>query len=149
MEEFTRVCICLACFIQVTGVHHLDFTLITVRGDTHIAADHVLKAYEDLEFLDGFLVVEVFMIVGSDTSYRQLQGISVDLLMDGRYLEAEHHPLVVDGFIRIQELIHGLVDCFGNSAFDDMTYPDLRVVDALTPEKLLCRFMDCFYKGRV
>ena len=53
-------------------IHYLDLTLIAVRGNTHIAADHVLKAHKNLEFLRGFLVVEVFMVVGPYSSYCQL-----------------------------------------------------------------------------
>ena len=53
-------------------IHHLDLALIAVRGDTHIAADHVLKAHKDLEFLRRFFVVEVFMVVGPYPSYCQL-----------------------------------------------------------------------------
>ena len=53
-------------------IHHLDLTLIAVRGDTHIAADPILKAHKDLEFLRGFLVVKVFMVIGPYPSYGQL-----------------------------------------------------------------------------
>ena len=52
-------------------VHYLDFTLIAVRTDTHITAHHVLESHEDLEFLHGFPVVEVFMVIGPYPSYGQ------------------------------------------------------------------------------
>ena len=52
-------------------IHHLNLALIAVRGDTHITADHVLKAHKDLEFLRRFLVVEVFMVIGPYSSYGQ------------------------------------------------------------------------------
>lgn len=53
-------------------IHYLDLALVAVRGDTHVTADHVLKAHKDFEFLRGFLVVEVFMVVGPYPSYGQL-----------------------------------------------------------------------------
>ena len=53
-------------------IHHLDLTLVAVRGDTHITADPILKAHKDLEFLRRFFVLEVFMVVGPYPSYCQL-----------------------------------------------------------------------------
>ena len=53
-------------------IHYLDLTLVAVRTYTHVTADPILKTYKDLEFLRGFLVVEVFMVVGPYSSYGQL-----------------------------------------------------------------------------
>lgn len=69
--------------------------------------------------------------------------------MDSGDFKAEHHPLIVDGLVCLQKLVHGLVDSFGDSALDDMTYPYLRAVDGFSPEELLGRLMDCLHKGRV
>ena len=130
-------------------MHHLDFTLIAVRGHAHITAHHILKAHKDFEFLYGFLVVEILMVVGPYPAYSQIKSAPVDVSMNSGNFEAEHHTLIVDGLVCLQKLIHGLVDCFGDSALDDMAYPDLRIIDTLTLEELLCRLMDGLYKGRV
>ena len=69
--------------------------------------------------------------------------------MDSGDFKAEHHPLIVDGLVCLQKLIHGLVDSFGDSALDDMAYPYFGTVDGFSPEELLGRLMDCLHKGRV
>ena len=69
--------------------------------------------------------------------------------MDSGDFKAEHHPLIVDGLVCLQKLIHGFVDGLGDSALDDMAHPDRGAVDGLSPEELLGCLMDCLHKGRV
>ena len=69
--------------------------------------------------------------------------------MDSGDFKAEHHPLIVDGLVCLQKLIHGLMDSLGDSALDNMAHPYFGAVDGLSPEELLSRLMDCLHKGRV
>lgn len=55
--------------------------------------------------------------------------------MDSGDFKAEHHPLIVDGLVCLQKLVHGFVDSLWDSALDDMTYPYFGTVDGFSPEE--------------
>ena len=75
------------------------------------------------EFLEALLTVQVLLVVGPYASYRQVEPASVDNLRHGGYLNAEHHPLVIDGLVLVSEVLYGLVDGFGSPSLDDMAHP--------------------------
>lgn len=89
------------------------------------------------------------MVIGPYTAHGQIQGISVDVSVDRGDFEAEHHTLVIDGLIRFQQLVHGLMDGFRNPPFDDMAYTDIRAVYSFAPEEGTGRLMDRLDKGRM
>lgn len=110
---------------QLLRVRHPHLPGQSVRGHTHIATNHVLEPDKDFEFLEAFLTVKVLLVVGPYASYRQIQSASVDGLRYGRYLDAEHHPLVIDGLVLVGKVLYSLVDGFGSPSLDDMAHPYL------------------------
>ena len=63
--------------------------------------------------------------------------------MDGRDIEAKHHPLIVDGLVCIQQLRNGLVDGFWDSTLDNVAYSYGRVAELLKRKHSIC----CFHDG--
>ena len=122
---------------QCCGLHHPDGSLVSVRGHAEVAAHHVLEADEQLELLRRFASVEILLVVGSDTSNGEIEPASVDILEYRRDVEAEHHPLVVDGLVALEELRDRLVDGFGDASFHHMRDADGRIGNVLVREDLL------------
>ena len=120
---------------------------IAIRGDTHVAAHHVLVADEHLELLGAFPAVQVLVVVGSHPANGEVEPVACNVLMDGGDFKAEHHPLVVDGLVLFQEVFHRLVDGFGCPALYHMAYPDGRSFHPFAGEQMLCRFPDSLNKG--
>jgi hypothetical protein len=110
--------------------------LIAVRADAEITAYHVLKADKDFEFFHTLLCIEIHVVVGSDSSDRKVKPVASNVLADRGYLEAEHHALVVDCLVLIQQLPYILVDSLGSSALDDMADPNGWFFDVLSGEYL-------------
>ena len=108
---------------QLLRVRHPHLSGQSVRGHTHIATHHILEPDKDFEFLEAFLTVKVLLVVGPYTSYGQVEPASVDNLRYGWYLDAEHHPLVIDGLVLVGKVLYGLVDGFGCPSLDDMAHP--------------------------
>ena len=108
---------------QLLRIRHPHLPGQSVRGHTHIATNHVLESDKYFEFLEAFLTVQVLLVVGPYASYRQVEPASVDNLRHGRYLDAEHHPLVIDGLVLVGKVLYGLVDGFGCPSLDDMAHP--------------------------
>ena len=110
---------------QLLRVRHPHLSGQSVRCHTHVATHHVLESDKYFEFLEAFLTVQVLLVVGPYTSYGQVEPASVDNLCHGGYLDAEHHPLVIDGLVLVGEVLYGLVDGFGRPSLDDMAHPYL------------------------
>ena len=124
------------------SVHDPETGFVSVRGDTQVAAYHVLEPDEDPELLRCFLGIEVLLVIGPDPSDGEVEPASVDVLMDGRDLETEHHPFVVDGFVRFQQLADRLVDSLRDPSLDDVRDPDDRIRDLLVWEDIVCGLLD-------
>ena len=89
------------------------------------------------------------MVVGSYSSNRKVQSVPCHILVNRGYLETESHPLVVDGLVGFQELIHGFVDGLWNPSLDDMGYDYIGCVDYLLREHTVCSTQYCFDKTLV
>ena len=121
---------------QRGNLHHANGSLVSVGRYAEIAAHHVLEADEQLELLRCLPGIEVLLVVGTDTTDGEVQPASVDVLEDRRDLEAEHHPFVVDGLVRLQELADRLVNRLRNASFDDMGDADGGIRNLLVREDL-------------
>ena len=122
---------------QRCGLHHPDGSLVSVRRYAEVTAHHVLEADEQLELLRRFAGEQVLLVVGANTTDCEIQPASVDVLEDRRHIEAEHHALVIDGLVALQELRDRLVDGFGNASFHHVRDADGRAGDLLIGENLL------------
>ena len=111
---------------------------VTIRPSWNRETYKVLEADEDLEFLHRLPGIEVLVVVGPYTAYREIQSVPCHILVNRRYLETESHPFVVDGLVGFQELIHGFVDSFGNPSLDDMGHDYIGSVDYLLREHTVC-----------
>lgn len=131
---------------QVLHAHHPQFAFESVRRYTEVTAHEVLEADEDLEFLHRLLGIEILVVVGPYTAYREIQSVPCHILVNRRYLETESHPFVIDGLVGFQELVHGFVDGFGNPSLDDMGYDYIGRVDYLLREHTVCSTQYCFDK---
>ena len=89
------------------------------------------------------------MVVGPYSSNREVQPVSCYIFVNRGYLETESHPFVVDGLVGFQELIHGLVDSFGNTPLDDMGHDYIGSVDYLLREHTVCSTQHRFDKALV
>ena len=107
---------------QLLRVRHPHLPGQSVRCHTHIATHHVLEPDKYFEFLKALLTVKVLLIVGPYPSNGQIESASVDNLRYGGYLDAEHHPLVIDGLVILGKVFYGLVDGFGGPSLDDMAH---------------------------
>ena len=123
---------------QVLHTHYPQFAFESVRRYAEVAAHEVLEADEDLEFLHRLPGIEVLVVVGPYTAYREIQSVPCHILVNRRYLETESHPFVVDGLVGFQELIHGFVDSFGNPSLDGMGHDYIGSVDYLLREHTVC-----------
>lgn len=108
---------------QVLHAHYPQLPLESIGRDTEVTADQILESDKDPELLRRLFRVQVFVVIGPYASDGKIQAVSLDLLVNGRYLETEHHPLVVDRLVRFEQLADGFVDRFGNPPLDDMRYP--------------------------
>ena len=124
---------------QILHAHGSQFALISVRRDAKVTADQILESDKDPELLRRLFRVQVFVVIGPYASDGKIQAVSLDFLVNGRYLETEHHPLVVDRLVRFEQLADGFVDRFGNPPLDDMRYPYFGLVDYLAGELLMRR----------
>ena len=96
-----------------------------------VAADGILESNGDRKFLCREFSIEVVSSVGFDSHDGQLQPIAVNVLIDGGNVDAKGHSFIVLGHFVRQQFRALLVDGFGNSASDDMTYSNLGLVDLL------------------
>ena len=71
------------------------------------------------------------MVVGPYPSDRKIEPIACHLLVNRGNLKAEGHAFVIDGLVRLQEQIHGLVNSLGNPPLDDMRNDNIGRVDSL------------------
>ena len=134
---------------QVLHAHHPQFALESVGRYAKVTAHEVLEPDEDLEFLHRFLGIEVLVVIGPYSSNREVQPVPCHILVNRGYLEAESHPFVVDGLVGFQELVHGLVDGFGNPPLDDMGHDYIGSVDYLLREHTVCSPQHRFDKALV
>ena len=89
------------------------------------------------------------MVVGPYPAYRKVQSVPRHILVNRGYLETESHPFVVDGLVGFQELVHGLVDGFGNPSLDNMGHDYIGSVDYLLREHTVCSPQHRFDKALV
>ena len=123
---------------QILHAHYSQFAFESVRRYTEVTAHEVLETDEDLEFLHRLLGIEVLVVVGSYSSNREVQSVPCHILVNRGYLKTESHAFVIDGLVGFQELIHGLVDGFGNPSLDDMGHDYIGSVDYLLREHTVC-----------
>ena len=116
---------------QVLYAHHPQLPLESIGRYTEVAADEVLEADKDLELLDRLFRIEIFVVVGPHSSNRKIEPIACHLFVNRGNLKAEGHALVIDGLVRLQELVHGLVYGLGNPTLDDMRNDNIGRVDTL------------------
>ena len=134
---------------QVLHTHYPQFAFESIRRNAEVTAHEVLEPDEDLEFLHRLLGIEVLVVIGSYPSNRKIQSVPCHILVNRGYLETESHPFVVDGLVGFQELVHGLVDGFGNTPLDDMGHDYIGSVDYLLREHTVCSTQHRFDKALV
>ena len=134
---------------QVLHAHHPQFAFESVRRYAEVTAHEVLEPDEDLEFLHSLLGIEVLVVVGSYSSNRKVQSVPCHILVNRGYLETESHPLVVDGLVGFEKLVHGLVDSLWNPSLDDMGHDYIGSVDYLLREHTVCSTQHRFDKTLV
>lgn len=120
---------------QILHTHHPQLPLETVGRYTQVAANEVLEADKDLELLDRFFRIEIFVVVGPYSSNGKIEPIACYLFVNRGNLKAEGHALVIDGLVRLQKLIHGFVDSLGNPSLDNMRNDNFGRVDGLLREQ--------------
>lgn len=75
---------------------------------------------------------------------REVEPIARNITIDGWYLKAERHTLIVDCFVALGELAHGLVNSLWYAPFDDVRHDNVGRVDNLIGEHTVGSREDCF-----
>ena len=133
--------------IQIHCVHCLQTGFVAISADTQIAAYKILDPYKEFEFLCRFLCIQILLIIGSDTSNREIESVPCNILINGRNLETEHHPFIVDlNGVSVEVLGTQFNAKAYDPAFHNMAHTDCRSIDSLTSEHLTGSFIDCLYE---
>ena len=129
-------------FIKVVQVHHLQGQLHPIPCKDLIGTDVYPPTDKDGEFLYAFVSpVKVQVRVVTDTTNAKLQLLTVHFLMDGWNGESESQSLVELRLFRFKKFTRSFAKCGGNTSTDNMRHTDCRVIDCLTAEHSLRRFM--------